>query len=68
MCTPFAFRRSSKDITVTAGHHVSEDEGWFYKFGEWLDDFVGQDVDVVRVNGAAPGGFAVFNINCLTLA
>jgi hypothetical protein len=28
---------------------------WVWKFWEWLNDFVGEDVEVTSVNGAAPG-------------
>lgn len=43
------------DCPVTAGHHVWDNEAWFYKFGEWLDYLVGDDFKVVKINGAAPG-------------
>lgn len=40
---------------VTKGHQVYQNEIWFHKFGEWLQDFVGSNVTVHEVNGAAPG-------------
>lgn len=40
---------------VTKGHQVYPNEVWFHKFGEWLQDFVGPNVSVHEVNGAAPG-------------
>ncbi len=41
--------------SVTWGHGVYSSEVWFQKLGEWLDDFVGDDVEIAKVNGAAPG-------------
>lgn len=32
-----------------------DNEVWVWKFWEWLNDFVGEDVEVTSVNGAAPG-------------
>lgn len=39
---------------VTKGHHVNPNEIWFYRFGQWLQDFIGNDVPITHVNGAAP--------------
>ncbi|WWC95233.1 hypothetical protein V866_002091 [Kwoniella sp. B9012] len=40
--------------SITKGHQVWVNEIWFHKFWEWLNDFVGNDVEVTEVNGAAP--------------
>ncbi|EIW70457.1 hypothetical protein TREMEDRAFT_73476 [Tremella mesenterica DSM 1558] len=40
--------------SITAGHHVDDDEVWFERFAEWLRDFVGSKSQVIAVNGAAP--------------
>ncbi|WWD15584.1 hypothetical protein CI109_100006 [Kwoniella shandongensis] len=40
--------------SITKGHHVEKDEIWFHRFWQWLDDYVGEDVQVTEVNGAAP--------------
>ncbi|OCF40181.1 hypothetical protein I317_06005 [Kwoniella heveanensis CBS 569] len=40
--------------SVTKGHQVWVNEIWFRKFWEWFTDYVGSDVQVTEVNGAAP--------------
>ncbi|RXK39296.1 hypothetical protein M231_03375 [Tremella mesenterica] len=40
--------------SITAGHHVNDDEVWFERFAEWLRGFVGSKSQVIAVNGAAP--------------
>ncbi|WWC93165.1 uncharacterized protein L201_008133 [Kwoniella dendrophila CBS 6074] len=40
--------------SITKGHQVWVNEIWFHKFWEWLNEFVGEDVGVTQVNGAAP--------------
>jgi len=40
--------------TVTKGHQVNRDEIWFHKLGQWLQKFVGNDITITSVNGAAP--------------
>ena len=54
---------SSLNRSVTKGHHVWESEAWFWKFGDWFDDFVGEDVALTRVNGAAPGEDDLSNVS-----
>jgi hypothetical protein len=52
---------SSKSIraagltVVTKGHQVQKDEIWFHRFAHWLGYFVGENVTIHEVNGAAPG-------------
>ncbi|WVQ96344.1 hypothetical protein IAU59_003448 [Kwoniella sp. CBS 9459] len=40
--------------SVTKGHQVWVNEIWFHKFWEWFNEYVGSDVQVTEVNGAAP--------------
>lgn len=48
---------------MTKGHQVNKNEIWFHKFSEWLQDFIGEDVTVREVNGAAPGMKPVFEVD-----
>lgn len=39
---------------MTQGHGVYSNEAWFYRFGAWMQDFVGGDIPITHVNGGAP--------------
>ena len=45
----------AKLTSVTKGHQVQKDEIWFHRFAHWLGYFVGENVTIHEVNGAAPG-------------
>jgi hypothetical protein len=49
------FERHADEL-VTKGHGVQQDETWFAKLGDWLDDLFEREIPITKVNGAAPGG------------
>ncbi|KAL7421921.1 hypothetical protein Q5752_003693 [Cryptotrichosporon argae] len=52
--------------SVTAGHHVWDNEVWFYKFGEWLDSWFPSS-SIRKVNGAAPATGSDYFSFCFSL-
>ncbi|KAK8870123.1 hypothetical protein IAR55_000693 [Kwoniella newhampshirensis] len=53
--------------SITKGHHIEKDEIWFHRFREWFDDYVGEDVQITEVNGAAPATGSDYYSFCFPL-
>jgi hypothetical protein len=60
------------DDLVTKGHGVQQEETWFAKFGDWLDDFFKREIPITKVNGAAPGRSpfvtSLYQAYCVTIS